>query len=183
MPKSQVPSTLDDDDRWLARLRGEPVSGPANSTDQQARAIRQALLRDADPSSNGVGTDELAYQRLLTRLRTESGTQAQRPFAAKPQFWGVAATLLVAIGVAMQMLNPLDNPAADATRGSGSLVVDDAKALSNELSSVFGALDSEPEIYTWCDGVIEVRALPTTETLNYLLEAQNLVPVIRHGYL
>ena len=173
-----------EDDQWLNALAGRPDPATDSVVNQQAEALRRVLqaqrakLEDSVPQA-----DDTQYQQLLFRLKREGLLKANRPWH-NPMLWGLAATLVLGVGVVLQMggIYPGQDD-ADTLRGGGKatvLVVDNPEVRLVELLSGLKAAGVEPVVKRETGGLILLTAKSSDRVLDYLRE-QRIEPMVVDG--
>ena len=196
------------DDQWLAALAGKPDSTGDIVTNTQAEALRHALQAQSHRMDKVVPVaDDIQYQRLLFRLRQEGLTGKQSSWSGVVQWgrakgqlaaramathntlaWGIAATAVLVIGVALQM-NTL-HQGQDASRmhdvfrsGQGTvLIVPNPLVRAAELQADLKAAGTETNVIAGPEGQFQLRFKPTAATLEYL-STQRIEPVEVDGFV
>ncbi len=115
-----------EDEQWLNALAGRPDPAADSVVNQQAAALRRAMQAHRAKLEESVPqADDALYQQLLFRLRREGliknsgplrnfvlwgqvkGQQAAKTMlASNSTLWGMAATLVLVVGVIVQMGGP-----------------------------------------------------------------------------
>lgn len=174
-----------EDAQWLSALAGQADPDANTNVNQQAEALRRALKARSDLLARQVPVaDEAQYQQILFRLRRE-GLASSNHGWRNPMLWGLAATIVMGVGVVIQMggLNP-DGYENDVLRGAEHatvLIVGDPEARLAELQVGFGVAGEVPKIDRLANGQIVLTVKATENVLAYLL-TQRLEPEISGGY-
>ena len=179
-------NTDKNDEQWLNAVAGQtdPTADP--KINQQAESLRRALKARSDTLSSLVPiADEAQYQQILFRLRREGLASSSRNWH-NPKLWGMAATVVIGVGVVFQMggLNPNDFE-HDVLRGaehSTVLVVADPEARLVELRAGLQIAGEAPKIKRLENGQIVLTVKASEKVLAYLL-TQRLEPEISEGYM
>jgi hypothetical protein len=181
-----------EDAQWLDSLAGKPDPTADPITNAQASALRSALQkRKAKLDAMVPPIDDFQYQQLLFRLRQEGLTGKQNSWGGvmhwgrtKGQLaarvmsthntiaWGVAATAVLVIGVALQM-NTLQQ-GQDASRmhdvfrsGGTVLIVSNPKARAEELQAGLRSVGAVTNVITGPDGQFQLRFKSSAAALEY----------------
>jgi len=175
-----------EDAQWLSVLAGQVVPDAKTNVNQQAEALRRALKARSDLLASRVpAADEAQYQQMLFRLRREGLASSNRGWH-NPMLWGLAATIVMGVGVVIQMggLN-LDGYENDVMRGAEHatvLIVADPEARLAELRAGLQIAGEVPKIERLANGQIVLTVKATEKVLAYLL-TQRLEPEISDSYL
>ena len=174
-----------EDEQWLSALAGrsDPAADPAINL--QAETLRRALQAQSAKLEQAVpGADEGQYQRLLFRLREEGllGADRQR---RKIQLWALAATVVLGVGVVVQMggLYRGQDDEANTLRGGGKatvLLVENPEVRLTELLTGLKAAGEEPWVKRESDGRIMLTVKRSDKVLDYLA-TQRIEPVVTDG--
>ena len=174
-----------EDEQWLSALAGrsDPAADPAINL--QAESLRRALQAQSAKLDQAVPiADEAQYQRLLFRLREEGllGADRQR---RKIQLWALAATVVLGVGVVVQMggLYRGQDDEANILRGGGKatvLVVENPEVRLTELLAGLKAAGEEPMVKREADGRIMLTVKRSDKVLDYLA-TQRIEPVVTDG--
>ena len=100
----RAPSPNDTADaQWLAALAGQPDAQADPRLNREAAALRQALQQRSRQLDQAVpAADALLWQQLQFRLR-RAGLLRQPPRWQRLPAWGLAATLVLAVGLGLQL--------------------------------------------------------------------------------
>lgn len=175
-----------EDEQWLSALAGQADPDAKTNVNQQAESLRRALKVRSDLLASQVPVaDEAQYQQMLFRLRREGLASSKRGWH-NPMFWGIAATIVMGVGVVIQMggLHP-DGYEKDVLRNAEHvtvLIVADPEARLVELQAGLQAAGEVPKIDRLANGQIVLTAKATEKVLAYLL-TQRLEPEISEGSL
>ena len=173
-----------EDEMWLNALAGRPDPAAEGVVNQQAESLRRVLLAQRTRLEASVPqADDALYQQLLFRLKREGLLKTQRPWS-NPMLWGLVATLVLGVGVVMQMggLYP-GHDDADTLRGGGKatvLVVENPEVRLIELLAGFKAVGAEPVVKRETGGRILVTVKSSAKVLDYLRE-QRIEPTVVDG--
>ena len=178
-------SSNKEEEQWLSALAGrsDPAADPAINL--QAESLRRALQEQSAKLDQAVpAADEAQYQRLLFRLRKEGllGADHQR---RKIQLWALAATVVLGVGVVVQMggLYRGQDDEANTLRGGGKatvLVVENPEVRLTELLAGLKAAGEEPLVKREADGRIMLTVKRSDKVLDYLA-TKRIEPVITDG--
>ena len=129
--------------------------------------------------------DDAQYQQLLFRLRREGLASSNRAWH-NPKLWGLAATIVIGVGVVVQMrgFNP-DVNEKDTLRGADHatvLIVADPELRLAELQVGLQVAGEVPKVERLKNGQIILTVKATQKVLTYLL-TQRLEPEITDGDL
>jgi hypothetical protein len=201
-------ATDKEDEEWLNALAGRPALGTDPQVNQQAEVLRRALKARSEMLETQVPkADAAQYQQLLFRLRKEGLTHTQtderKPvgwrLAAKraattliaaewqnSMLWGVAATLVLGVGIVIQMgVLHHDQDDANTLRGGGQstlLIVTEPEVRLAELLAGLKAAGEEPTVKREADGRIVLTVKGTEKVLEYL-STQRIEPTLAQGKL
>ncbi len=170
-----------EDAQWLKALAGQADPDGDLKINQQAESLRRALKARSDQLASQVpAADEAQYQQMLFRLRREGLVSSNRGWR-NPMLWGIAATLVMGIGVVIQMgsLNP-DGYEKDVLRGAEHatvLIVPDPEARLAELQAGLQSAGEVPKVKRLTNGQIVLTVKATEKVLAYLL-TQRIEPEI-----
>lgn len=179
-------NTDKEDEQWLNALAGQTDSASDPKINQQAESLRRALRARSDILTNQVPiADDAQYQQILFRLRREGLTSSNRAWH-NPKLWGLAATVVIGVGVVIQMggFNP-DGYEKDTMRGSEHatvLIVEDPEARLVELQIGLQVAGEVPKVDRLPNGQIVLTVKASDKVLTYLL-TQRLEPEISHDHL
>ncbi len=175
-----------ENEQWLGALAGQADPAANSKVNQQAESLRRALKsrRDLLASQMPVA-DEAQYQQMLFRLRREGLASSNRGWR-NPMLWGMAATVVMGVGVVIQMgaFGPGGNQTA-ILRGAEHatvLIVTDPEARLAELQAGLQIAGEVPKIDRLANGQIVLTVKATEKVLAYLL-TQRLEPEISGGNL
>lgn len=157
-----------------------PEADPAGYARLLAELQRQGLLADKPASQpSGFIQDALASLSALLkksvdpvfRLLGVSGG------ASMASYWGVAATVVLSIGVVIQLSMHTNETPEDAMRGGGTvLIVSDPQTRANELVAGLKAVGVTPEMTTLANGDIQLRFAVSDQAMDFLV-AQRITSV------
>ena len=173
-----------EDAQWLSALAGQADPAADSKVNQQAQSLRRALQARRDPLVTQMpAADDAQYQKLLFRLRREGLTSPNRGWR-NPMLWGIAATIVMGVGVVIQMggFNP-DGYEKDILRGAEHatvLIVTDPEARLVELQTGIQVAGEVPKVDRLKNGQIVLTVKATEKVLAYLL-TQRLEPEISGG--
>jgi len=173
-----------EDAQWLSALAGQADPDAKINVNQQAEALRRALKARSDLLASRVPpADETQYQQILFRLRREGLASSNRGWH-NPMLWGVAATIVMGVGLVTQMsdLN-LDGFGNDVLRGAEhatALIVADPEARLAELRAGLQIAGEVPKIERLANGQIVLTVKATEKVLAYL-QTQRIEPDISGG--
>ena len=175
-----------EDTHWLNAVAGNPSTAADPKVNQQALALRKALQARSQSLGQSVPeADTAQYQRLLFRLRRE-GLARNRPIWKSLPAWGVAASLVLGISLAVNMRTLLpEHDDGMVIRGGGQatvLIVSDPEARLAELLKGLSAAKAEPQIERPAKGKIQLKLKATQETLDYL-DTQRINPTVKDGQI
>lgn len=179
-------NTDKEDEQWLNALAGnaDPASDP--KINQQAESLRRALKASSNILTNQVPiADDAQYQQILFRLRREGLTSSNHAWR-NPKLWGLAATVVIGVGVVIQMsvFNP-DGYEKDIMRGSEHatvLLVTDPEARLSELQAGLQVAGEIPKIERLENKQIVLTVRATDNVLTFL-RTQRIEPEIFNGQL
>lgn len=166
--------------------RGEAKRDMAEQNGLSVVTVTRLLLSDADLLASQVPVaDEAQYQQMLFRLRREGLASSKRGWH-NPMFWGIAATIVMGVGVVIQMggLHP-DGYEKDVLRNAEHvtvLIVADPEARLAELQAGLQSAGEVPKVNRLTNGQIVLTVKATEKVLAYLL-TQRLEPEISEGSL
>jgi hypothetical protein len=173
-----------DDEQWLNALAGKQDPNAAPQTNLQAAALRRALQARKDQLEAQVPVaDDAQYQQLLFRLRRESLASSKQGWR-NHKLWGVAATVVVGIGVVIQMgvlnLNPDDANVMRGSEKSTVLVVADPETRLSELLTGLKVVGEEPSVKREANSRIVLTIKASDKALDYLT-GQRIEPMVTNG--
>jgi len=194
-----------EDDQWLNALAGRPDPAADNVVNQQAEALRRALqAQRAKLEASVPQANDTQYQQLLFRLKREGliknsgplrnfvlwgqvkGQQAAKTMlASNSALWGMAATLVLVVGVIVQMGGPhtdQDVSRNDVLRGGQTnvMMVENPESRLVELLAGLKEADAEPVVKRETGGRILVTVKSSDKVLDYLRE-QRVEPMVVDG--
>ena len=113
-----------EDEQWLSALAGQPEPAAEPRVNLQAAALRRTLkARSALLETTVPSADAAQYQQLMFRLRRE-GLASSHHGSRNPMLWGLVATVVLGIGVVIQMGGlHLGQEDPDILRGGGQSTV------------------------------------------------------------
>jgi hypothetical protein len=191
-----------EDEQWLGALAGKPDPAADPAANIQAEALRRALQAQLAKLDQGVPeADDSQYQQILFRLRREGllkadhettklkrlataalGTSFDAP--RRLQFWAVAATVVIGIGVVFQLMpSQLGTDEQETLRGGGNasvLIVPDPEMRLSQMLVGLRAAGEEPTIKRGAGGQIELRVNGSVKVLDYLA-TERIYPTLAHG--
>ena len=175
-----------ENEQWLDALAGKVDPAADSKLNQQAESLRRALKARSNVLASQVPVaDDAQYQQMLFRLRREGLATSSRDWRS-PMLWGIAATLVMGIGVVIQMGNfDPDGYEKDILRGAEHatvLIVADPEARLSELQAGLQIAGETPKIDRLANGQIVLTVKATEKVLAYLLE-QRLEPDVSGGHL
>lgn len=179
-------ATDHDDQQWLSALAGQADPSASPQVNQQAAALRRALQARRELVEATVPkADDAQYQQLAFRLRRE-GLTSSRPPWRKPMLWGLAATVVLGVGVVIQMGGlHFDQGDIDTLRGGGPatvLIVPEPELRLAELLAGLRAAGEEPTVKRAANGRIVLTVQGSAKVLAYLSE-QRIEPTLHQGRL
>ena len=200
-------ATDKEDEQWLNALAGRADPVADSKVTRQAEVLRRVLKARIEMIEKQVPkADGAQYEQLLFRLRREGLTAplavSQNPvgwrLAAKraattliagewqnSMLWGVAATLVLGVGIVIQM-DVLHNDQDDVNtlRGGGpsTLLVNEPEVHLAELLVGLRAAGEEPSVKRETDGRIVLTVKGTEKVLEYLA-MQRIEPTLDQGKL
>jgi len=185
-PAAPVNGAPDDggDAAFLSALAGrpDPAADPADT--EQALALRQALQQRHAALEQAVPpADEALLQTLRFRLRREGLDGASA--SSRLPLWGLAATVLLGVGVLVQLDGALREQAqaADTLRGGSPYAVElrvasPEQALAEWLKTL--PVQAAPVVRRLPDGRIELDLAADPAVLD-ALAARRIEPMVRSG--
>jgi hypothetical protein len=177
-------ATDNEDEKWLKALAGNPDPGASHPVNQQAEALRRALRVRKDLLDAQVPkADAAQYEQLMFRLRRE-GLAGSPSRWSNPRLWGLVATVVLGVGVVIQMggLYP-GRDDADILRGGGLstvLIVQEPELRLVELLAGIKAAGENPTVKREPDGRIVMSVKGTQKVLDYL-NGQRIEPTLDQG--
>ena len=170
-----------EDEQWLSALAGRSDPDADLAINRQAESLRRALQARSAKLEQAIPlADDAQYQRLLFRLRRE-GLLSANYRHRKLQLWALAATVVLGVGVVVQMggLYPgRDN--AHTLRGGGTetvLVVENPESRLTELLAGLKAAGEEPLVKREAGGNIVLTVNRSEKVLDYLT-SQRVEPTV-----
>jgi hypothetical protein len=174
-----------EDEQWLNALAGQPDQHADLQVNRQAEALRRALQARSGMFDAKVPTADAAqYQKLMFRLRREGLTSSQNRWRS-PMLWGLAATVVLVVGVVFQAgFLHQDQDDANTLRGGQStvLIVAEPEVRLAELLAGLRAAGEEPSIKREANGRIVLTVKGTEKVLEYLA-TQRIEPTLDQGTL
>ena len=172
------------DEQWLSALAGQPDLDADPQVNLQAQALRRTLKTRSEMLEGQVPTaDATQYEQLMFRLRREGLTASRRGWQ-NPMLWGLAATVVLGVGVVIRMGGPAhDQDDANTLRGGGQstvLIVAEPEVRLAELLVGLRATGEEPTIKREADGRIVLSVNGTDKVLEYLA-GQRIEPTLAQG--
>ena len=145
---------------------------PAEFARLQDRLQREGLLRDSPAKQHAGGWLQAARDVWLTIV---GGS------VAVPR-WGVAATVVLGVALALQVALPGGQEDADVLRGGTAtvLVVADPEARLAELTLGLNQVKAMYAIDRLDNGVIQIRVKADAQVLTFL-QSQRISPTIQNG--
>lgn len=179
-------NTDKEDDQWLSALAGQSDPAADPKINQQAESLRRALKNRSNVLTKQVPiADAAQYQQLLFRLRRE-GLASSKHAWHNPKLWGLAATIVIGVGVVVQMGGlHQDGTENDTLRGAEHatvLIVADPEVRLAELKVGLQIAGEVPRVDRLKNGEIILTVKATERVLAYLL-SQRLEPEITEGDL
>jgi hypothetical protein len=187
-----------EDDQWLNVLAGRSDPAADYVVKQQAEALRRVLQAQRAKLEELVPqADDAQYQQLLFRLKREGliknsgplrsfvswgqvkGQQAAKTMlASNSALWGMAATLVLVVGVIVQMGGPRtdqEDLRNDVLRGGQTtvMIVENPESRLVELLAGLKAAGAEPVVRRETGGRILVTVKSSDKVLDYLREQRN----------
>jgi len=187
-----------EDDQWLNALAGRSDPAADDVVNQQAEALRRVLqARRAKLEASVPQADDAQYQQVLFRLKREGliknsgplrnfvlwgqvkGQQAAKTMlASNSALWGMAATLVLVVGVIVQMGGPRtdqEDLRNDVLRGGQAnvMIVENPESRLLELLAGLKAAGVEPVVKRETGGRILVTVKSGDKVLDYLREQRN----------
>lgn len=175
-----------DDEQWLSALAGQPNPDADPKLNLQADALRRALKARSEILEAKVPTANAThYQQLMFRLRREGLASSQNRWR-NPMLWGVAATVVLSVGVVFQMGGlHQDQDDANTLRGGGKstvLIVAEPEMRLAQLLTGLRVAGEEPTIKHEADGRIVLTVKGSDQVLEYLA-GQRIEPTLVQGKL
>lgn len=178
-------ATNKEDDQWLDALAGQSDPSASPKINRQAEALRRALAARKDLLDAQVPeADARQYEQILFRLRQEGLTGSHRMWSS-PVVWGMVATVVLGVGVVVQMagLDPGQDD-ANVMRGGQStvLIVEFPEVRLAELLDGLKSAGESPSVKKESVGSIVLIVKGTDRVLDYLA-AQQIVPTSENGFV
>ena len=174
-----------EDEQWLNALAGQSDPNADPQVNRQAEALRRALQARSGMLAAKVPTADAAqYQKLMFRLRREGLASSQNRWR-DPMLWGLAATVVLVVGVVFQAgFLHQDQDDANTLRGGQStvLIVAEPEVRLAELLAGLRAAGEEPSIKREANSRIMLTVKGTEKVLEYLA-TQRIEPTLDHGKL
>lgn len=175
-----------EDEQWLSALAGQPDHGADPKLNLQAESLRRALkARSAMLEAKVPTADAAQYQQLMFRLRREGLASSQNRWR-NPMLWGLAATVVLVVGVVFQTGGlHQDQDDANTLRGGGQstvLTVAEPEVRLAELLAGLRAAGEESTIKHEADGRIVLTVKGSDKVLEYLA-GQRIEPTLEQGKL
>ena len=175
-----------ENDQWLDALAGKADPAADPKLNQQAASLRRALKGRGDVLASQVPVaDDAQYQQMLFRLRREGLASSSRGWR-NPMLWGMAATIVMGVGVVIQMGNfDSDGYEKDILRGAEHatvLIVTNPETRLVELQAGLQIAGEVPKIDRLANGQIVLTVKATEKVLAYLL-TQRLESEVSEGHL
>jgi len=175
-----------EDEQWLNALAGQSDPDADPKLNRQADALRRALkARSAMLETEVPTADATQYQQLMFRMRRE-GLALSHHGWRNSMLWGLAATVVLVVGVVFQTGGlHQDQDDANTLRGGGQstvLIVTEPEVRLVELLAGLKAAGEEPSIKREVDGRIVLTVKGTEKVLEYLA-TQRIEPTLDKGAL
>lgn len=175
-----------EDEQWLSALAGQSDPDADPKLNRQAEALRRALQARAEKLETKVpAADAAQYQQLMFRMRRE-GLASPHHGWRNPMLWGLAATVVLVVGVVFQTGGlHQDQDDANTLRGGGQstvLIVTEPEVRLAELVTRLRTAGEEPTVKREADGRIVLTVKGTEKVLEYLA-TQRIEPTLDHGKL
>ena len=175
-----------ENEQWLGALAGKVDPTSDSKLNEQAASLRRALKARSNLLARQVPVaDETQYQQILFRLRREGLASPNRGWR-NPMLWGMTATIVMGIGVVIQMGNfDSDGYEKDILRGAEHatvLIVTNPEARLVELQAGLQIAGEVPKIDRLANGQIVLTVKATEKVLAYLL-TQRLESEVSEGHL
>ena len=175
-----------ENEQWLGALAGKADPAADPKLNQQAASLRRALKGRGDVLASQVPVaDDAQYQQMLFRLRREGLASSSRGWR-NPMLWGMAATIVMGVGVVIQMGNfDSDGYEKDILRGAEHatvLIVTNPETRLVELQAGLQIAGEVPKIDRLANGQIVLTVKATEKVLAYLL-TQRLESEVSEGHL
>lgn len=198
-----------DNQQWLNALAGRADTNADPATTAQAQTLRDAMLARREAIEHATqNADSAQFDKLYARLQREGLLNATSTAASTTSksntwvgalwhkmastitgsgslpLWGLAATLVLGIGVVVQM-GLLDNNGAneaDVLRGGPATVLMVANP-ETRLAELVAGLDLAKARYTVArkdNGEIQITVQADDAAMVYL-QSQRLTPTVREG--
>ena len=175
-----------ENEQWLGALAGKVDPTSDSKLNEQAASLRRALKARSNLLARQVPVaDETQYQQILFRLRREGLASPNRGWR-NPMLWGMTATIVMGIGVVIQMGNfDSDGYEKDILRGAEHatvLIVTNPETRLVELQAGLQIAGEVPKIDRLANGQIVLTVKATEKVLAYLL-TQRLESEVSEGHL
>ena len=155
--------------RLLQRLREEGVLPAVNTATAAEIAdiaahepAPQASLEASLPSNREVVNKDSKVVPLKARTSTPRRYTSIAP-------WAAAASVVLAVGLGLQ-LSRTDWTEGEVTRGGAALIVENPAETADKLIAGLRGVRSEPTVYRWCNGRVDLKAPATNDALNFLVD-------------
>lgn len=191
-----------DDQQWLDALAGRSDASADPTSTAQAKALRTAMVaRRAAIEHATQHADPEEFERLRSRLQSEGllydshakqqtrgWLQAARDVwlpvvggAVPVPRWGVAATLILGVALALQVVLPGHMEADDVLRGGTAVVltVSDPEARLAELTTGINKAKGSYTVTRFSSGVISIAVKADNPVLGYL-QTQRITPTVKN---
>lgn len=172
--------------QWLDALAGQPDPQADSQLNLQALALRKALQQRSQRLQQTVPpADPALYHQLLFRLRRE-GLLSPAPRWQRLPVWGLAATVVLVVGLGLQLGGWFGSTdSADTLRGGGPITqmqVSQPEARLAELLTGLQAAGARPEVRRLDGGRLQLRVTASEAVLDYLA-SQRIEPTLANGSL
>lgn len=180
-----LPDHDTEDTQWLTALAGKPHADAPAAINQEAAAVRKALQARARLKDREVpNADEQLFQQSLFRLK-KAGLLRRTPVWQQPTVWGLAASLVLCVGVALQMRSNLgDADESLQMRGADGhgtvMLVANPEVRLGELLQGLRVLGASVQITRPKAGQISLTITVIPGVLDYLNE-QRIEPDVVDG--
>lgn len=197
-----------DDQQWLDVMAGRADANADPTTTAQAQALRAAMLARRDAIEHATqNADPAQFDKLHARLQREGLLNATSTTASTTSksntrlgalwhkvaasimgsgslpLWGLAATLVLGIGVVVQMgLLGNGKDEADVLRGGTAtvLMVANPETRLAELAAGLDLAKARYVVVRKDKGEIQIT-VPADDTAMVYLQSQRLTPTVREG--
>lgn len=197
------------DEQWLNALAGRPHPEADGSRNRQAAALRRALeARRKSLEAEVPAADQAQLEQIMFRLRREGlldrnsaympnrwrqwaakvgfdGLVAADAFWRRPAVWGVVASLLLVVGVVVQMqLAAVHDRELEIYRGSNAtvLLVEQPEVRLREILVGLRTAGEDGVVKRLDDGRLGLKVKATQEVLDYL-GTQRIEPLPKDGWV